>query len=193
MAQPAEPKVVTLTDPLAIRALAHPARMTVIDTLYSRRTAMTSTQLAELVDLSPSAMSYHLRSLEKYGIVKRAPSDNDAREQPWIRAAATLAVNPGTKKSTALQSAAAVLISSAMEKDRDAILQVIRRRANEDMSVPLDPITNYVRHNLLLTLAEAKTLSTQLNAMLKPFLEESRKKIPKNAARVMMTTLLVPN
>jgi hypothetical protein len=32
-------------------------------------------------------MSYHLRALEKWGIVRRAPARGDQRERPWTRAA----------------------------------------------------------------------------------------------------------
>ena len=62
---------VELTDPKAIRALAHPARLAVIEELYAGR-ELTATECAEIAGLSPSAMSYHLRSLEKAGIVERA-------------------------------------------------------------------------------------------------------------------------
>ncbi len=71
-----------LSDPKAIRALAHPARLTVIEELYSGR-ELTATECADLAGLSPSAMSYHLRSLAKAGIVERADATGDGRERPW--------------------------------------------------------------------------------------------------------------
>ncbi|GAB3589803.1 helix-turn-helix domain-containing protein [Angustibacter peucedani] len=74
-----------LTDPHALRALAHPARAAVVDELYQGK-VRTSSQLAELTGLTPSAMSYHLRALEKWGIVARADSV-DGRERPWKAAA----------------------------------------------------------------------------------------------------------
>ena len=52
-----------LTDPRAIKALAHPARLAVIDELFAGR-QLTATECAEIAGLSPSAMSYHLRALE---------------------------------------------------------------------------------------------------------------------------------
>ena len=54
---------VMLTDPRAIKALAHPARLAVIDELFAGR-QLTATECAEIAGLSPSAMSYHLRALE---------------------------------------------------------------------------------------------------------------------------------
>ncbi|GAA4350004.1 ArsR/SmtB family transcription factor [Angustibacter luteus] len=76
---------IVLTDPRALRALAHPARTAVLDELYQGK-VRTSSQLAELTGLTPSAMSYHLRALEKWGIVVRAESV-DGRERPWAAAA----------------------------------------------------------------------------------------------------------
>ncbi len=74
-----------LTDPRALRALAHPARAAVVDELYQGK-VRTSSQLAELTGLTPSAMSYHLRALQRWGLV--TPGDStDGRERPWKAAA----------------------------------------------------------------------------------------------------------
>lgn len=86
--QPESERVV-LTDPRALRALAHPARTAVIDELYQGN-VRTASELAELTGLTPSAMSYHLRALEKWGIVRRAERTGDARERPWRRCAPEL-------------------------------------------------------------------------------------------------------
>src|SRR6266540_4506091 len=73
---------VRLRDPGALRALAHPARLAVVDELY-QGVDRTASELAELTGLTPSAMSYHLRALERWGIVERADARTDGRERPW--------------------------------------------------------------------------------------------------------------
>jgi DNA-binding transcriptional ArsR family regulator len=78
-----------LSDPRALAALAHPARVKIIDELYAGE-SRTATELAKLVGLSPSATSYHLRALEKWGIVRRAQGRRDERQRPWIRASKSL-------------------------------------------------------------------------------------------------------
>ncbi len=85
------PKVLTLEDPRAIRALAHEARQRLIDELYSG-SVLTATEASTLVDLTPSATSYHLRALEKWGIVVRDTGSGDGRERPWRPAARSLHV-----------------------------------------------------------------------------------------------------
>lgn len=74
-----------------LRALAHPARLAIVDALY-QGVERTASELARLTDLSPSAMSYHLRALERWGIVERGEARADARERPWRAPARSLAV-----------------------------------------------------------------------------------------------------
>src|SRR6187551_1519516 len=83
---------VRLTDPGALRALAHPARLTVVDELYQGG-ERTASELAALTGLTPSAMSYHLRALERWGVVERAPARGDKRERPWRAPARALVVD----------------------------------------------------------------------------------------------------
>ena len=74
---------VKLTDPKMMRALAHPARIA-IWTHIALRGSITATECAEVAGLSPSACSYHLRTLAKYGFVEEdRVSAADGRERPW--------------------------------------------------------------------------------------------------------------
>ncbi len=74
---------VTITDPRVMRAMAHPARIEIMEHLASTGAVVTATEMAAMVGLSPSATSYHLRELAKYGLVEQAPSRGDARERVW--------------------------------------------------------------------------------------------------------------
>jgi DNA-binding transcriptional ArsR family regulator len=120
---------VKITDPRAIRALAHPARLAVIDELYAGR-ELTATECAEIAGLSPSAMSYHLRSLERAGIVERADSTGDGRERPWRAAGSYLQVD-STGGSTGQLAAAATLSSSVLGRTVEQFESYLARRANE--------------------------------------------------------------
>jgi DNA-binding transcriptional ArsR family regulator len=72
-----------ITDPKVMRALAHPARIEIMEYLSSTGAGVTATQMASVVALSPSATSYHLRELSKYGLVEQAPGRGDGRERVW--------------------------------------------------------------------------------------------------------------
>jgi DNA-binding transcriptional ArsR family regulator len=81
MGTPGNP--IELTDPRMMRALAHPARIAIWTHLGLHGPA-TATECAEIAGLSPSACSYHLRTLARYGFVEEDPgSAADGRERPW--------------------------------------------------------------------------------------------------------------
>src|SRR6476620_157158 len=92
---------VKLDDPGALRALAHPARLAVVDELY-QGVERTSSELAALTGLSPSAMSYHLRALERWGMGERGAPREDGRERPWRAVWRTLRLAPETISTAAV-------------------------------------------------------------------------------------------
>lgn len=90
---------VVISDPREVRALAHPARITVLHHLYAGE-VLTATECAALAGLTPSAMSYHLRSLERSGLIERADPAGDGRERPWRARGTSIRVDHG-RSSTA--------------------------------------------------------------------------------------------
>lgn len=73
-----------LRDPRALRALAHPARLAILERLGTGGPA-TATECAEVTGLSPSACSYHLRALARWGLVAESEG-HDRRERRWRQA-----------------------------------------------------------------------------------------------------------
>jgi len=72
---------VSLTDPVALRAYAHPLRLALVG-LLRREGPLTATQAAARLGDNVPNCSFHLRQLAKYGLVERAQGA-DAREKPW--------------------------------------------------------------------------------------------------------------
>jgi predicted transcriptional regulator len=70
-----------LTDPKAMRALAHPVRMSLLELLGVAGT-LTATQAGELLGESPANCAFHLRTLAKYGFIREAGGGR-GRERPW--------------------------------------------------------------------------------------------------------------
>lgn len=70
-----------ITDARAMRALAHPLRVALLDAIR-RDGEITATRAAELFDESPGNMSWHLQTLAKYGFVEEA-GDGRGRRRPW--------------------------------------------------------------------------------------------------------------
>ena len=74
---------VEITDPRMMRALAHQARIAIWTHLGLHGPA-TATEVAGIAGLSPSACSYHLRTLARYGFVEEDRTvAADGRERPW--------------------------------------------------------------------------------------------------------------
>jgi DNA-binding transcriptional ArsR family regulator len=168
-------QAVTLTDPKAIRALAHPARQRVIDELYSG-SVLTATEAARLCGLTPSAMSYHLRALEKWGIVARGESGDDARERPWRAAAKDLRIEHGAHgRSTAVatQAFATTFLAPLMEE--------VEAWAGSDRRGE-DDGTTMSRGRLWLTREEARALSREVDGLLRRYEDRTAQDHPEGAA-----------
>lgn len=73
---------VEITDPKAMRALAHPVRLAILE-LLRRNGPSTATDLAPDVGASPSVTSWHLRHLAGFGLVRDSESGPDRRYRRW--------------------------------------------------------------------------------------------------------------
>jgi DNA-binding transcriptional ArsR family regulator len=145
-------KQLVISDPRAIRALAHPARQVVIDELYDGK-VLTATECAELAGLTPSAMSYHLRALERWGILERAEASADGRERPWRAPARSL--NIESRSTASGRVAGQTIIRTSM----DRMLQQFVEVADDD---PWDDVSSMRRSRLWLTHEEAVRFGKEL-------------------------------
>jgi len=71
----------TISDPKALRALAHPLRMRLLE-LIGREGTATATQCAQECGESVANCSYHLNILAKYDYIEQAEG-GQGREKPW--------------------------------------------------------------------------------------------------------------
>lgn len=179
---------VVLTDPRAIRALAHPARLAVIEELYAGR-SLTATECAEIAGLSPSAMSYHLRSLEKAGIVVRADSSGDGRERPWRAAGRFLQVESGGGPGGL--AASEVLAKSILGRTLDSFEAWLAHRDDEPAEWLDAAGDNYAQ--LYLTTEETIELNNVLRAAMERYRDRrSPEERPPGARRVRVAMLTFP-
>ncbi|MEU7029523.1 helix-turn-helix domain-containing protein [Streptomyces sp. NPDC046275] len=120
-----QPRSIQLTDPRALRAYAHPTRMTLVG-LLRREGPFTATRAAELTGESVASCSYHLRILAKYGLVEEAPGGK-GREKPW-RATARYTEWPDHSEDPAVAQAADVLNMAMAEQYFERIVRAVERR-----------------------------------------------------------------
>jgi DNA-binding transcriptional ArsR family regulator len=101
-----------ITDPRAMRALAHPARIAILRHLVVDGPA-TATNCAEIAGLSPSACSYHLRALARHGFVQEdAGSASDGRHRPWRARVVALSFGDDPDQPEAVKAAGRLLLET---------------------------------------------------------------------------------
>jgi DNA-binding transcriptional ArsR family regulator len=176
----------TIDDPKALRALAHPARQRVINELYNGE-VLTATAAAELCGLTPSAMSYHLRALEKWGIIARDEATDDGRERPWRSIAEHITVSGAAHHEAGVAASAAFLHPWAEE-----VGQGLERAAALLTDETPDERTMLSRSRLWLTPEEARRLHEELRAVLKPYQKRTRGKHPDGSVPRDAYLLLLP-
>lgn len=184
-------KKVEITDPKAIRALAHAARLEVISELYSTQVSRTATELAAQTGLTPSAMSYHLRALQKWGIVVPAATAGDARERRWKAAGTDFSINSGGG------------VASPEFAVLDLELDAFRRRVNayaktrderRQRGEPADSSSVVLASNLLyLTPAQRAELTEKLFALLRDYELEDPDHVPEGAQRMATMWSMIPD
>jgi predicted ArsR family transcriptional regulator len=122
------PRTVELTDPRALRALAHPVRLTLVS-LLRREGPLTATQAGERIGESATTCSFHLRQLARYGLVEEAGGGR-GRARPW-RATATATSWPSVS-ATPEQAAASELLSSVVAgRYHERTLRWLAERADD--------------------------------------------------------------
>jgi DNA-binding transcriptional ArsR family regulator len=108
---------VKITDPRAMRALAHPARLAIMEHLALEGPA-TATECAEFTGLSPSACSYHLRALARYGFAEEdRASAIDGRHRPWRALVVSLDVASVPDHRPSARPAARLLLQAARSRN----------------------------------------------------------------------------
>src|SRR6516162_11056846 len=102
-----------MTDPRALRALAHPLRLSLLGLLRIEG-PLTATRAGELLGESSASCSFHLRQLAKYGLVEEAGGGR-GRERPW-RATTMFTDVPTITDSPELDAASGLFRSIVAER-----------------------------------------------------------------------------
>ena len=177
------------SDPRSIRALAHPARMAIIDALTSGDD-LTATQCAGLTGLSPSATAYHLKLLERYGFAEPAAPAPDRRERPWRATGRRIQVDLDT--ATPAGASAAAAVAAAYFDTTRAIAVGFTEGAPAEAEQWRDAaLTNA---DLWLTAEEYRRVASDLAAVLEPYRQRTQpEQRPAGSRRVRVMNVVVPH
>lgn len=157
-------------NPRSIRALAHPARLAIIDALATGE-ELTATQCAQLTGLSPSATAYHLKLLARYGLAETAAPRPDRRERPWRAGGGRAKADLDTSTPAGASAAAAVV---AAHIDRTRAIAVEFTEAGHAEPGPWRDAALLTNADLWLTAEEFQRVGENLEAVLEPYRPWSR-------------------
>ncbi|WP_369369715.1 ArsR/SmtB family transcription factor [Promicromonospora sp. Populi] len=116
--------------PEALRALAHPLRIRILD-LLPIRGPLTASKLGEIVGESSGSTSYHLRQLAKHGLVREVEGKGTARERWWERTPGGFSISSAGKDSAVGRQTAEAVNMEFLRLRHERVMAFVR--AGQDM------------------------------------------------------------
>ncbi len=178
---------VELSDPRALRALAHPVRMRLVGLLRTEG-PLTATQAAEHVGESPSNCSFHFRQLAKWGLAEPA-NGGKGRERPW-QATALFTSWQLAPLSGEGGDARLALDRVLVQTYLDLIGRWFDRRPSEPPQwLALSGVGDWI---LDVTVEELQALEQAVDALVEPYVHGLRATPPEDARQVTFIHALLP-
>lgn len=180
-----------ITDPQAMRALAHPVRLAALSWLQKNGPA-TATQLSEHVGASPSVTSWHLRHLADFGLVADGPppdGGSDRRQRWWRSMARGFRFDmPDTPEGA---EAGRLLRAEMMNQALEAAQQWL-----VETEAALDPEwsrrASLANTRLVVTPDEAEALEAAIEELLAPYVQRGEDDAPPAARPVRHLRMSLP-
>jgi len=173
-----------------MRALAHPARLAIMEHLGLEGPA-TATECAEVAGLSPSACSYHLRALARYGFVEEDRANAaDGRHRPWRALTVSFDVSSVADYPRATAPAARLLLQAARSRSDQIRADYEEREA----AFPRQwrAAGGWMQDVLHVTPAELDEFRREVLALSRRYRRLDAAERPADAGRVLVVLDLVP-
>lgn len=168
-----------LRDPKAMRAMAHPTRLEIMEILREAG-PLTATELGERLGQSPANASFHLRTLAKYGFIEEADTQAKGRSRPWQEPTGGLLVREEELTGEARRAAEAMTAGF-----RSMLFRRIERWAAERAGYPKpwQSVGFQSEFRTDMTAEELREVSRKFGEALEPF-KRPKSEVPDGAARV---------
>jgi DNA-binding transcriptional ArsR family regulator len=180
-----------LTDPRMMRALAHPARIAILQHLGLDGPS-TATECAAVAGLSPSACSYHLRALARYGFVEEdLASAADGRQRPWRARVISMSFDEGEPdQPDAVRAAGRLLQESLLARIAEIRAEYLARAPR--YAAQWRDVAGWHQDVVHVTAVEAAALREQVQALLAGYRRIDPADRPPGAHRVHALLDLIP-
>jgi predicted ArsR family transcriptional regulator len=185
-----------ITDVRVLSALAHPVRLQLLGYLLEMG-PRTATECSAEVDATPSACSYHLRHLERFGLVERADSDGrsrertDGRERLWRASATGFSFGKRPSESSAAVTATQQALTAARIDDSARLAHQFLERSADTTTDWLDA-SAFATYGLAVTPAELADLVAGVDRLLRPYIAATRVDPPEGSRPVHVTVQAFP-
>jgi DNA-binding transcriptional ArsR family regulator len=167
-----------VTDPRALRALAHPLRLALLDRLMSFG-EQTAAQCAAAVGSTPSNCSYHLRALARAGLVEAGESA-DGRERPWRSTSTGLEFGPEDPAvSTSSAAAARAVDELALSRDEELTRRALAHHHEQPAVWRAAEAHN--SYAVTVTASELERLVGEIDRLVRPYIALTRGQAPDDA------------
>jgi DNA-binding transcriptional ArsR family regulator len=189
-AEPGTGQPAATLDTAVMRAMAHPARLALLEHLRNSGPA-TATECAGVVGLSPSATSYHLRALARAGLVEAAPGRGDGRERLWRITVGRYEVTGVADLAPEGREALRALLESLLAWDE---VRVRRYLSQLDAEPPeWQDAAFFMDSTLQLTAAELTEVSQAVYELLEPYRKDRRGDLPPGTRPVSVAVRALPS
>ncbi len=173
-----------------MRALAHPVRLALLEHFGQHPDGATATECAQVVGLSPSATSYHLRALAKVGMIREAPSRGDGRERVWQASYESYEIGNERGATDDEAAAEAALVETYLARQNDKVRRYLAAARAEPEEWYAASVIG--EQSLVVTARELKRLLDQIADLVEPLKARNRPRPPRSARPVSFQTRAFP-
>lgn len=178
-----------LTDPKAMRALAHPVRLAILDHLQ-RHGPATATSLSAHVDASPSVASWHLRHLAGFGLVQEWDGGGDRRQRWWQATASGFRFEAPEDDSEG--SAAARQLSRQMFRRYAGLPAAWMEQVEPRLEPGWRRLAGLSNTRVVVTNDELRSIEEEIERVLAPYVRRKSEEPPDHARSVRLMRYVMP-
>ena len=181
-----------VTDPRAMRALAHPVRLAILSRL-NREGPSTATRLAPDVGATPSVTSWHLRHLATFGLVRDATVGADGRERWWESAARGFRFAAPEDPADAEGTAAYRALSEQMFLQADALPRRWFADVEPELPARWRRLGGLANTRVVVSASELEAIEKGIEAVLAPYVRRGDDDAPRGSRSVRILRYVLPD